>query len=210
MTTGNTLILIAAAWAAIGVIVAFLMRRRGHDFYVWLALGVALGPLAAPLAVERARYHSSTGGLSKGAPTPPRQGFDLLAGVDGSADSINAIDSAVAMFGGRVSSVTIATVVDYDSKDSVTGQEIQEEARRILDGVADKVLYDPVDRMVLFGRPDKALAEFARTTGMEMIVVGARGRGASKTLFGSVANRLVRGCAIPVFVGPSRSAVEEE
>ena len=206
----RVLILVALAWAAIGVVVAFLMRRRGHDLFVWLVLGVALGPLVVPLAIERARYHSAVEHQSRGAPTPPHAGFDLLAGVDGSPDSVNAIDTAVSMFGGRVSSVTIATVLDYDAQDSVTGQEVQEEARKMLDEVSAKIIYDPVDKMVLFGRPDKALAEFARTSGMEMIVIGARGHGASETLFGSVADRLVRGCVVPVFVGPAVSALEGE
>lgn len=204
------LILVALAWAAIGVVVAFLMRRRGHDLFVWLVLGVALGPLVVPLAIERARYHSAAEHQSRGAPTPPHAGFDLLAGVDGSPDSISAIDAAVSLFGGRVSSVTVATVVDYDAQDSVTGHEVQEEARKMLDEVAGKILYDPVDKMVLFGRPDKALAEFARTSGMELIVIGARGHGASEALFGSVADRLVRGCAIPVFVGPTVGVLETE
>ena len=203
----SVLILVAMAWAVIGVVVAFLMRRRGHDLFVWLVLGVALGPLVVPLAIERARYHSAAEHRSAGAPTPKHRGFDIVAGVDGSEDSINAIESAITLFGGTVSSVTLATVVDHDARDSFTGHEVQEEARQMLDEAARKVSYDPVDTIVLFGRADKALAEFARTSGMEMIVVGARGHGTSETLFGSVSSRLVRGCVLPVYVGPAVSAL---
>ena len=109
--TARDLILVAMAWAVIGVVVAFLMRRRGHDLFVWLVLGVALGPLVVPLAIERARYHSATEPRSAEAPTPQHRGFDILAGVDGSEDSVNAIGSALALFGGRISSVTLAVNV---------------------------------------------------------------------------------------------------
>lgn len=203
----RVLILVAMAWAVIGVVVAFLMRRRGHDLFVWLVLGVALGPLVVPLAIERARYHSATEHQSAGAPTPEHRGFDIVAGIDGSADSVNAVETAVSLFGGRISSLTLATVVDFDARDSFTGHEVQEEAREMLDNVAREIAYDPIDAIVLFGRADKALAEFARTSGMEMIVVGARGHGASETLFGSVASRLVRGCVVPVYVGPAVAAL---
>jgi nucleotide-binding universal stress UspA family protein len=205
--TARDLILVAMAWAVIGVVVAFLMRRRGHDLFVWLVLGVALGPLVVPLAIERARYHSATEHRSAEAPTPQHRGFDIIAGVDGSEDSVNAIGSALALFGGRISSVTLATVVDFDARDSVTGHEVQEDARQMLDEVAGKIAYDPVDTIVLFGRADQALAEFARTSGMELVVIGARGHGASETLFGSVASRLVRGCVLPVYVGPAVAAL---
>ncbi len=55
----------------------------------------------------------------------------------------------------------------------------------------------------LCGRPDQALAEFARTGGMELIVIGATGHGASHVMFGSVTTQLAGGCRIPIFVGPN-------
>jgi len=61
------LILVALVWATIGVVVAFLMRRRGHDFYVWLVLGVAFGPLVVLLAVESARSDSAAEYQPRGA-----------------------------------------------------------------------------------------------------------------------------------------------
>jgi nucleotide-binding universal stress UspA family protein len=202
------LIYVALIWTAIGVVVAFLMRRRGNDFFVWLVLGVGLGPLSVPLAIERARYHGAAEHQSRGTPTPPHVAFDILAGIDGSPDAVSAIDTAVALFGGRVSSVTLATVLDYDQEDTITGRESQTEARRLLDEAAAQVLYDPVDTIVLYGRPDHAMKEFARTSGMELIVVGARGKGATESLFGSVTARLVGGSEVPIFVGPASATLE--
>jgi nucleotide-binding universal stress UspA family protein len=202
------LIFVAMTWAIIGFIVAFVMRRRGHDFSVWLVLGVALGPLVVPLAIERARYHKAREYRPRASPTPPHVGFDLLAGVDGSDEAFRAIDTALKLFGGRVSSVTVATILDFDSESSTSGLEAQTAAEEMLDEVADRLEYDPVGTKVLFGRPAGALSEFARTSGMELIVVGARGRGATEALFGSVTSRLVGSSEVPVFVGPAGSNME--
>lgn len=203
------LILIALVWAVIGLLIAFVMRRRGHDFFVWLVLGVPLGPLVVPLAIERVRFHEAAEHQSRGAPTPPHAGFDLVAGVDGSQEAVDAIETAIALFGGMLSSVTLATVVDFDAIESFTGQDTQTAARDLLDRVAASVSYEPVDKIVLFGRPDVALAEFARTSGTELIVVGARGHGATEALFGSITAKLVGQSEIPVFVGPSTASPAE-
>ncbi len=198
----RSLLIVALVWALIGLVVAFTMRRKGHDFSVWLTLGVALGPLSVPLAVERARFHGAYERPIRASPTPQHQGFDLLAGLDGSVESLDALKTAISLFGPSLSSLTISTVLDYDSRESPSGLEVQDEVQEMLDGIASGVGVDRVETRLLFGRPDQALAEYARTAGMELIVVGARGRGSSERVFGSVTGRIVGGSEIPVFVGP--------
>jgi nucleotide-binding universal stress UspA family protein len=202
------LVFVAVTWAVIGLIVAFVMRRRGHDFSVWLVLGVALGPLVVPLAIERVRYHGAAEYRPRVIPTSPHVGFDVLGGLDGSDEAFRAIETALKLFGGRVSSVTVATVLDFDSESSTSGLESQTAANAMLAGIAENLEYDPVDTKILFGRADKALSEHARTSGMELIVVGARGHGATEALFGSVTSRLVGSSEVPVFVGPAGSGIE--
>lgn len=201
MTT-RYLAFIAMAWVGTGLVVAFVMRRRGHDFYVWLALGTVLGPLVVPLAIERARFHGAVESESAAIPTPPHRGFDILAGVDGSDESIDAIRSALDLFGDAVTSVTIATVLDYDSESAAAGAEPREKAEAMLRDVASGLDRNFVSSEILYGRADRALAEYARTHGAELIVVGARGHGASETLFGSITSRLVGARELPVYVGP--------
>lgn len=202
------LIFVALTWAIIGLIVAFVMRRRGHDFSVWLVLGVALGPLVVPLAIERARYHKAREYRPRASSTPPHVGFDLLAAVDGSDEAFRAIHTALKLFGGRVSSVTVATVLDFDSESSTSGLEAQSAAKEMLDEIAGRLEYDPVGTRILFGRPADSLSEFARASGMELIIVGAKGHGATEALFGSVTSRLVGSSEVPVFVGPAGSGIE--
>lgn len=49
-----------------------------------------------------------------------------------------------------------------------------------------------------------------RRTGIELIVIGSRGHGASETLFGCVATGLVGASDIPVFLGPRVPRRKEE
>ena len=197
------LFLIAATWAVIGILLAVVMRRKGYDFFQWLVVGVVLGPLAVPLAIERSLVHGRALRQSKHTPTGDSVGFDVLAGLDGTADAVNALDSALGLFGGLVTSVTIATVLNYDSQSSLTGLADQTEAQLALDSVADRLTVSPVTTTLLYGRPDQALAEFARTAGIELIVIGARRRDVSHAMFGSATARLADGCQIPLFVGPT-------
>jgi len=197
------LFLIAATWAVIGILLAVVMRRKGYDFFQWLVVGVVLGPLAVPLAIERSLVHGRALRQSEHTPTGDSVGFDVLAGLDGSSDAVNALDSALGLFGGLVTSVTIVTVLNYDSQSSPTGLAAQTEAQLALDAVADRLTVSPVTTTLLYGRPDQALAEFARTAGIELIVVGARRRDASHAMFGSATARLAGGCQMPIFVGPN-------
>lgn len=201
----NDLLIVAAVWVAIGVVCAFVMRRRGHDFYVWLALGTVLGPLVIPLAIERARFHETVDRRSESIPTPARSGFDVVAGVDGSDESLAAITSALELFGNSITSLTIATVLDYDSESAKAGNEPRLQAQGMLDEAAAATELDLVRTEILYGRADRALAEWARNYGAELIVVGARGHGATEALFGSITQRLVGACEVPVFVGASLS-----
>jgi nucleotide-binding universal stress UspA family protein len=201
----NYLVAGGIAWVLVGLVVAFVMRRRGHDLYVWMVIGLILGPLAIPVAIERIRFHGKESAGAARIPTPKRAGFDLLAGLDGSEESANALHAAIALFGWDLSSVTLATVLDYDSELSPGAEEARRDADRILDEAAASLEFSPVKTKLLFGKPDRALAEFARSGGFELIVAGARGHGASKRLFGSVTEQLVGGTEVPVFVGPKRS-----
>ena len=200
MSITRFLLGVFAAWLVIGLTLAFIMRRRGHSFNTWLVLGVVLGPLAVPLAVERARFHSGgSGDTTAVEPNPGR--FNVLAGLDGSSEAMNALHRALDLFGDTISGLTIATVLDHEATGSHTGRQAQDNARKVLESATEEIAYDRIETVVLFGRPDLALIDYATQAGIAMIVVGARGRGASETLFGSVTGRLVGNYQVPVFVG---------
>lgn len=200
--TAETLWLIAGTWVAIGIVVAFFMYRLGHDFWAWLMVAVILGPLSVPLAIERGRYHSQRRDEADQVPATPPSGFDLLVAVDGSDDSVRALHSALGLFGDDVTGIVLATVLDFDAESAPAAEPERAAAQDMLETVAGQI-EGPVSTEVLYGPPATALADYARRQGCELLVVGARGRGATKALFGSVTAKLVGGSETPVFVGPA-------
>lgn len=193
-------ILLAVTWLVGGFVVAVFMKRAGRDFRLWLGLGVLLGPFAglfAPASPSEARPGPSSAGYTY------RSGdFDVLAGIDGSPESVTALRSAIQLLGDRISSLTLARVLDYEAAGSYSGMAAQAEACEELGRVSDEIDYRPVDIELLYGAPGRSLAEFAGDQGIELIVIGARGRGMTRALFGSVARDLVGRSEIPVLVGP--------
>jgi len=204
MTVTMMLAVVAATWLTIGLALAVTMRRHGHDAWMWLMLGTILGPLAVPLAVERARYHPKTDPVRDD--TLPDGSLDVLVGVDGSSQALAALRRALDLLGDRVTSVTVVTVLDRDAAHAGDGSAARVEADEILTSASHAAGITPVTTEVLFGRPDRALADHATRHGIDLIVVGPRGRGMSEALFGSVTGRLVGRSPVPVLVGSDEFA----
>lgn len=192
--------LLVGIWLVGGFVAAVLMKRAGQDFRLWLLLGLLTGPFAALLA-------RPTPAKRRGQPSVHsayRSGdCDVLAGIDGSPDSVAAVQSAVRMLGERITSLTLARVLDYDSAGSYTGMAAQSEACKGLSTASGQIAFDPVDIELVYGPPAQALTDYANDHGFELIVVGARGRGMTRALFGSVAREIVERSELPVLVGPA-------
>ncbi len=199
-------LVLIVTWLAGGAIVAVLMHRSGHDLRLWLGLGVLLGPFAALFAADRLRHLPRRGAIA--SDDTRRGGLDLLAGIDDSTESVAAAKVALEL-NRQITSLTLATVLDYDSSGPFSGIDRQARAYGRLVDVADEIGYQPVELKLLFGRPSKEIATFARDAGMELIVVGARGHGMSRALLGSVSSELIGTSTVPIFVGPSNAHSEE-
>jgi nucleotide-binding universal stress UspA family protein len=190
----------ALGWLAIGIIVSIGMRRRGHAFFTWWYLGAVLGPLAVPLAIDAIFRERSLAVTAVSAPSKHAGGVDVLAGIDGSATSLAAAHAAVALLGERVNRVTLAAVVDYDAV-SGGAADRRAQAEGDLAHAAETLSGLRSEQVILVGAAADALARAARGGGYDLLVVGSRGRGASRALLGSVASHLARGVGIPVLLG---------
>lgn len=161
---------IAAGWMAMGAVAVALMRRRGHDTFSWAVLFMCLGPMALPLAVSSDRHRPT----EPPRPLPPG-GLDLLVSHDGTADAQAALTSALALFGGRMTSVTLAAVVDLEAPTTVRGRDTERGAQERLDSLAREVgaaTSAPVATVILYGEAAAALQHFAVENGYELIVAG--------------------------------------
>jgi nucleotide-binding universal stress UspA family protein len=171
-----------------------------ESFFTWWYVGAVLGPLALPLAIDAVYREQRPAVTTVSAASTHAGGVAVLAGIDGSAASLAAIHAAVALLGDRINRVALAAVVDYEAASGVPAdRRVQAEgelarAAESLSGVAS-------ERVILVGAPGDALAIAARQGGFDLLVVGSRGRGASRALLGSVASHLARGIGIPVLLG---------
>jgi nucleotide-binding universal stress UspA family protein len=191
---------LAVTWLAGGAAIAIAMRRSGHDFGLWLALGVLLGPFAALFAQERHRLDRQRG---FDRITELRTGpFDAVAGIDGSEESISAVQMALSLFGDTLNSLTLVTALNYETRGSFTGIVPQSDAYSRLVDVASKLEFEPIEMMLLYGPPAETIARLAQEGGFELLILGARGHGMSEAFFGSVTAKLIGNTQVPVFVGP--------
>lgn len=180
---------VLAAWLLVGIVCSAVMARRGHDPWSWGALGAVLGPLVVPLALGASRREAGERGIVRAtAPGTPGGGpIGVLAGLDGSPEALAAAVGAVSLLGPRLGTLTLATVVDYD-----TAGTRHQDAARMLDEAAAAIAGVEPATVVLVGKPANELLEYATSHDVDVVTVGARGRGLSRAVLGSTASALVR------------------
>jgi nucleotide-binding universal stress UspA family protein len=195
------LVAVAVAWCAIGTVISIWMRRRGHELFMWAYLGVVLGPLVLPLAVQaiaRERHVAATP-VRRAPANDGRLG--VIVGIDGSPESLAAAQSAAALLGDRIGRLTLAAVVDYDRADARSPEGRREADAHLAEAAhAIAFAFGTPERVTLVGLPAAALERAAVESGADLLVVGHRGRGASRALLGSVATRLASGTGVPVLI----------
>ena len=130
-----------------------------------------------------------------GAGTGP---VDVLVGIDGSAESETALRTAVDILGPRIGRLTLAGVTEFNYGSS-QAQADANRALEVLRAMAEWASVSAPGVMILSGRAANALSEHALRDGYQLLVVGRRGRGASKAILGSTAAQLAS-APIPVLV----------
>jgi nucleotide-binding universal stress UspA family protein len=194
-----TALIVLGVWMLIAVLTSFGMARRGHSAFSWALLGAIFGPLVIPLvfqAIAEERDRASRVLRVGARATGP---LSVLVGVDGSEESVAAVNAAVSLFGSRLERITLAWVVSYEAADG-TPSEVRDEAAAELERLAQSMLAVDPDTVLLAGRPAEALVDAAIEGGYHVLAVGSRGRGAAKALLGSVARQLAGNMRLPVLI----------
>ncbi|MDD5191030.1 MAG: universal stress protein [Dehalococcoidales bacterium] len=77
----------------------------------------------------------------------------------------------------------------------VAGDYLKEQAQKLKDEGID------VNHKVMFGIPTDSLLDYAHANGVDLVVIATHGRsGVSRWVWGSVADRILRGAKIPVLM----------
>jgi nucleotide-binding universal stress UspA family protein len=190
-TATDVLLVWLAVALTIGITLAVLMGRRGHNAFEWFLLGTILGPIALPLAWGRigSEPRAPNREVVDAAPGRGTGPVDVLVGIDGSAESEAALRTAVEILGPRIGRLTLASVTEFD----YGSPQAQADTKRALEGLRAMAASAKVSGpgiVVLSGRPADALSDYALRDGYQLLVVGRRGRGASKAILGSTAAQL--------------------
>ena len=142
--------------------------------------------------------------------------FDrIVIATDGSESVRRAVDVALDLADRFDAEVHVLSVVDTGEVDS-SPERLQEEMREALTEQAEEALEsvrELTDRdlhtAVREGRPAAEITEYARDVDADVVATGTRGRhGENRFLIGSVAERIVRTCPVPVLTVRQLAAEE--
>ena len=197
-------VFVFVAWVVLGLVVGWVMGRRGFEPYTWTLLGVVLGPIAVVLAVawlvRPPAWEPQL--LRAGDVDRPAGTIDVLVAWDGSPEAHAALRAVKSLVGDRVGRLTFARVVAIDAPpDVVHAAESELEA-----ACESSAIGRSPSTVLLRGQPAVALKEYAHRLGYDVLALGTRGVGRSHALLGSVASALVRGAGLPVVMAPADDA----
>lgn len=187
--------LLVAAWLVVGFALAFWLARRGHSFPVWWGLFMVLGPLIIPAAIvvdredrrrERARLATASG---SGVASPARATLAVLAGVDGTAESLACLRAALDLLGPRADALTLVYVTDFETRPDAAAEAVLREAAQAAG--RDHPELD-VRTVAARGKPADVLRTLAEGGGFDVVVVGRARRDAATRLLGSTTTELLR------------------
>jgi nucleotide-binding universal stress UspA family protein len=197
-------ILVLVTWVAIGLTAVVYLGRHGRRSPAWFVIGIALGPILLPIAVEIAQREGTV--LSRSTPAnggaPAR--LTVLAAVDGSAESDEALADAARLLSPEGARFILLTVLDPDLGEN--DSQARRDAEELLESRAARIPEEalPAVLEVVAGEPAHVILERAGTGAVDLLVLGRRGRGLSQMLIGSVADQVVRRSPRPVLLGSAR------
>lgn len=202
----SALLVVIAIWLVTGLVTGVAMGRRGHSWFGWTVIGCVLGPLVIPVALSSAGRPHEVRAIPVSRGEEGRGRLRVIVGIDGSAESLVAVRSAIDLLGDEIGTFTLAAVVGIDAvRPDWKGDDQQQAEAALADAaqVAGGALGRAAETVLLTGAPATALLRHVTATGADVLAVGSRGRGASRRLLGSVATQLAASAPVPVLVvGP--------
>lgn len=204
-----TVLFAVLVWSSIGLILALLYRRRGHNFLFYGAIGIWLGPLIALVMWLASRQQDPDvvrvlrdGRLSNGW-------IDVLVGVDGSIESVESVREVVSILDRSVRRIRVVSALDAETATSPAFFRNDDELEHRLRDAAARIGFPEAELALVSGRADRALVRHATEAGFDALIVAHRAHRLGAAMFGSTVQRLARDSTVPLFIGPRLDAVGE-
>ncbi|BBY17474.1 universal stress protein [Mycolicibacterium litorale] len=198
----TTIVIVIVAWLSIGLLSGLWMARRGYD-PLWVLVALPLGLLFLPIAVERVSRRPAvarSGAAGIRHPKSTTDGTTVLVGLDGSAESEQALATVLRLLGSSRALLVLVEVVHFEAIEKADRADLDAASGRLAAATARIGDNHAVHTEVLAGAPGPALRQFAREQDGDLLVIGRRGRGLSRHLLGSVSADLVENSSVPVLV----------
>lgn len=163
--------MVAAGWLSTGLVVAYLLHRRGHEFRTMAVLGAVLGPLFIGLAAHYARHRERVAPIPLSTGQRSHGPIDILVGLDGGQGSPEELRSALRMFESRRGRVTLVRAIDFESADDDDWSDAKAAAAAELESWASCVPGDEPSTVLIPGPPEHALADYAVREGYGLLIL---------------------------------------
>lgn len=201
-------VLVLLIWVTLGLTSVLLLQRQGRRSLAWYPVGIVLGPIFLPIAVELAGMPGGLVSRTAEHVDGPGPHLTVLAAIDGSRESDEALTDAIQFLPSSGTRYVLLTVIDPDVADD--DRETRQAAERLLASYAARLPVDamPPVQLVGSGEPAQVILDCAEAERADVIVMGRRGAGFSKWLLGSIADRVVRRATIPVLLGRRDPAID--
>lgn len=204
MSTEAVVLLIV--WVSSGLAGAWVLNRRsGRPSGFWYGVCLVLGPFGLPIAWELSEQRPTD--VIERQPGHDRGGLRVVAALDESPASEQAVVDAVHLLGMRIGSLALVHVLDYDP-DALEEDRVPE-ATAMLEGAASR-LPPAAPRpalVVAAGPPVDAVLELATRERADLVVLGHGRAGPSRTSLGSVSEGVTKRSSLPVLLGGALSDV---
>ena len=192
-----------AVWAICGVIIATLLARHGHNFWLFVLMGLGYGPFLVLVWLRGVRGQPVRSVIIKPGGGQANAGWiDVLVGLDGSEASVTSAHEVLKTLGAGLGRVQLASVLDHEISNQPDAFTADERRIAYLEQAAIELDVPHAEIVLLAGRPDKALLEHADRNNFDVLVIAHRANDLVNTLQGSTASRLARRADLPVMIGP--------
>lgn len=194
-------VLVLVTWVATGLAAVVFLGRHGRRSPAWWVIGVGLGPILLPIAIELAERQGVLLARTAEPDGERRPTLTVLVAVDGSRESDDALADAARVLAPKGAQFVLLHVLDPDlgENDPVARRDAQAlltERSAWLPGGSLPAVHE-----VATGQPAAVILDRAAADAVDLVVLGRRGRGLSELLLGSVADQVVRRSPRPVLLG---------
>lgn len=197
----NVFLTALVVWGLSGLIIAALLARHGHNFWLYAVLGLGYGPFLVAIWLGSGRRGQSATLVASGAPNPDGW-IDVLVGLDGTEAAVTSTAHVLSTLRPAIRRMRFASALDHEISNAMNKLELDDHRRDHLRAAATTLGYPDAELALVSGQPDKALVAHAVENDFSLLIVAHRRHPGISAVRGSTVARLARNAEVPVLIGP--------